>query len=54
MGQPQEEAELQPLTADDETIIADLLRRLENREESTQPAENTERSEGKESKETKS
>ena len=61
MGQPQEEAELQPLTADDETIIADLLRRLENREEPTQPAENTERSEieeadprGKESKETKS
>jgi Family of unknown function (DUF5681) len=61
MGQPEEEAELQPLTADDETIIADLLRRLENREESTQPAEHTERSEieeaksrGKENKETKS
>jgi Family of unknown function (DUF5681) len=61
MGQPQEEAELQPLTADDEAIMADLLRRLENREEFPQPAENTERSEteeaksrGKESKEPKS
>ena len=61
IGQPQDEADLQPFTADDEAIIADLLRRLENREESTQPAGSTENSDtqeakspGKESKETKS
>ena len=61
IGQPQDEADLQPFTADDEAIIADLLRRLENQEESTQPAGSTENSDiegatspGKESKETKS
>jgi Family of unknown function (DUF5681) len=61
IGQPQDEADFQPFTADDEAIIADLLRRLENREESTQPAGSTENSDtqeakspGKESKETKS
>jgi len=61
IGQPQDEANLEPLTADDEAIIADLLRRLENQEEPTQPAGSTENSDteeakpaGKESKETKS
>jgi len=59
IGQPHDEANLQPLTADDEAIIADLLRRLENREEPTQPAASMENSDteevpGKESKETKS
>jgi hypothetical protein len=61
IGQPQDEADLQPFTADDEAIIADLLRRLENQEEPTQPAGSTENSDteeakspGKESKETKS
>src|SRR5262245_57902032 len=46
------------LTADDQAIFADLLRRLENREESKQPADSTENSDtegakspGKESKE---
>src|SRR5215475_14688900 len=61
IGQPQDEADLQPFTADDRAIIADLLRRLENQEESTQPAGSTENSDteeakspGKKSKETKS
>ena len=59
IGQPQDEADLQHFTADDEAIFADWLRRLENQEESTQPAGSTENSEeakspGKESKETKS
>src|SRR5262245_3877423 len=61
IGQPQDEADLQPFTADDQAIIADLLRRLENQEESTQPAGSTENSDteeakspGKKSKETKS
>jgi hypothetical protein len=58
---PQDEADLQPFTADDEAIIADLLRRVESERETTQPAESTEtpdtqeaKSPGKESKETKS
>ena len=58
---PQDEADLQPFTADDEAIIADLLRRVESERETTQPAESTETSDtqeakspGKESKETKS
>jgi Family of unknown function (DUF5681) len=52
IGPSQDEAELQPLTSDDEAIVADLLRRLENQQES----ENTERSEKSKSrsKETKS
>src|SRR5262249_58586042 len=61
IGQPQDEANFQPLTADDEAIFADLLRPLENREEPTQPAGSMENSDteeakppGKESKETKS
>ena len=61
IGQPQDEADLQPFTADDLAIITDFLGRLENQEESTQPAGNTENSDteeakspGKESKETKS
>src|SRR5262249_24356743 len=35
--QPQDEADLQPFTADDLAIITDFLGRLENQEESTQP-----------------
>src|SRR5262249_24653537 len=61
IGQAQDEADLQPLQADEEAINADLPRRLENREESTQPAGSTENSDteeakspGKKSKETKS
>lgn len=61
IGQPQDEADLQPFTADDLAIITDFLGRLENQEESTQPAASTENSDteeakspGKESKETKS
>ena len=61
IGQPQDEADLQPFTADDLAIITDFLGRLENQEESTQPAGSTENSDteeakpaGKESKETKS
>src|SRR5262245_8053571 len=61
IGQPQDEADLHPFTADDDAIIADLLRRLENQEKPTQPAGSTENSDtegatspGKKSKETKS
>ena len=59
--QPQETTSTQSFTADDLAIITDFLGRLENQEESTQPAGSTENSDteeakspGKESKETKS
>jgi len=59
--QPQETTSTQSFTADDLAIITDFLGRLENQEESTQPAGNTENSDteeakspGKKSKETKS
>jgi hypothetical protein len=59
--QPQETTSTQSFTADDLAIITDFIGRLENQEESTQPAGSTESSDtegatspGKESKETKS
>jgi len=59
--QPQETTSTQSFTADDLAIITDFLGRLENQEESTQPAGSTEnsdteeaKSQGKKSKETKS
>ena len=59
--QPQETTSTQSFTADDLAIITDFLGRLENQEESTQPAGSTENSDtegatspGKKSKETKS
>jgi len=59
--QPRETTSTQSFTADDLAIITDFLGRLENQEESTQPAGSTENSDteeakspGKESKETKS
>src|SRR5713101_3590097 len=40
-GEPQEETNREPLTADDEALIADFFRRHGNEMEPTQPAEST-------------
>jgi hypothetical protein len=59
--EPQEATNREPVTADDEAVLADFLRRHGNQVEPTQPSESTEKPEtgeaeppGKQTKETKS